>query len=145
MAPGSLSPGLGTRTDKKRAIARATQSASTSLASRRVVFVPIFRESAPPKDQPVNPSADIAQIRFIAFFQLRDGASRISGLGECFPNRRPIDITFSQIHPCISVRLALEVLQVHFCDGFAECTDPILRIAEENHIAHVKPRLNPRT
>src|SRR5262249_33728325 len=47
-----------------------------------------------------------------------------------------------QIDPLVAAFSALEVLHVKFHDAFAERPNPVLRIAVENNVADIKPRLN---
>ena len=98
-----------------------------------------LRALSPAEEQAIDAAADVTEVAFIAGRQFRDGAAMVAYLGERLPNGGPIDVAFAEIDPGVTVLAALEVLQMDLGDAGSEGADPVLWIAVEHHIAHVKP------
>src|SRR5262249_46459065 len=71
--------------------------------------------------------------------------SGIINVGERLPHGGPIHVALAEIDPLVAAFLAFEILNMQFRDAFAERANPVLRVAVEDNVANIKPRLNYRT
>src|SRR6202158_5085195 len=94
--------------------------------------------------QTIGAAAHVAQIRFVAALQLDDGAAGIAYFREGLAHCRPVHVAIAEVNPGVSVVFALEVLEVHIHDVFAQGANPVLRVAVKHHVADVEPGLDPR-
>src|SRR6266566_7524145 len=96
------------------------------------------------EDQAVHAAAHVAEVAFVATFQLGNHATRVADFRESLTHGRPIHVAVTKIDPGISVFFALEVFQMNLDDALAEGANPVLRKSVKHHVADVEPSLNPR-
>src|SRR3989441_2196255 len=99
----------------------------------------------PAQHQPVHASAHVSEVGLVAPFEFGNGAPRVADFTKSLTHGLPIHVAVTEVHPLVSILLALEVLQVHFDDALPQRANPVLRIAVEHHIPDVEPRLDPWT
>src|SRR6266567_600661 len=102
------------------------------------------RLSGPAEEQPVHAVAHVTQVGLIAFFQFRHGATGVSDFSEGLAHYRPVYIAVAEINPGVSVFPAFEIFEVDLHDPLAKRSNPVLRVAVEQHVADVEPRFDPR-
>src|SRR5437879_1077383 len=95
-------------------------------------------------DQPVHAPAYVTEVGLVAPIEFGNGAPRVANVTKGFAHRRPVHVAITEVHPLVSIILALEVFQVDLDDALPQGANPILRIAVKQHIPNVEPRLNPR-
>src|SRR5581483_3636103 len=96
------------------------------------------------KDEPVDAAADVAKVNFIPFIEFGDDTAGIADRGKSLPDRQPVHVAVAEVHPCVPVWLALEVLEMNFHDALAERANPVLGIAVKHDVADIEPRFHPR-
>src|SRR5207244_2594765 len=95
------------------------------------------------EEQAVNAIADVAEIGFIAALELDGGAAGETDLTEGLAHGAPVHVALAEVHPRVTVFLALEIFQMDLDDALAERANPILGIAIKHDVAHVEPGLDP--
>src|SRR6266403_2738337 len=96
-------------------------------------------------DQPVHAPAYVTEVGLVATRELDRRAPRVCDVTECPPHGLPVHVAVTEVHPLVSILLALEVFQVHFDDALPQGANPVLRIAVKHHVPNIEPRLDPRT
>src|SRR6266849_5933716 len=100
--------------------------------------------SGTPQHQPVHAPAHVSKVSLVAPLELDSGAPRIPDFAKGLTHGSPIHIAITEVHPSVSVFLALEVFQVNLDYALPQGADPVLRIAIKHHVPDVEPGLNPR-
>src|SRR6266704_1743321 len=95
--------------------------------------------------QAVDAAAHVAEVSLVAALELGNSAPRIANFTKGVADSLPVHVAIPEVHPLVSVLFALEVFQVDLDDALPQRANPVLRIAVQQHIPHVEPRLNPRT
>src|ERR1700730_3467716 len=96
------------------------------------------------EDQPIHAPAHVAEVGRVATNELDDGAAGVAYFGEGLTHGGPVYVAVTEVHPSVSVFLALEVFKVDLDDALAQGANPVLRIAVKQHVANIKPSLDPR-
>src|SRR5882762_4766041 len=100
--------------------------------------------SGPPQQQPVHAPAHVSEVGLVASLELDRGAPRIPDFAKGLTHGSPVHIAIAEVYPFVSIFLALEVFQVDLDNALPQGANPVLRIAIQHHVPHVKPGLDPR-
>src|SRR5712664_2583541 len=90
--------------------------------------------SGAPQHEPVHAPAHVSKVSLVAPLELDSGAPRIPDFAKGLTHGSPVHIAVTEVHPSVSVFLALEVFQVDLDDALAEGANPILRIAIKHYV-----------
>src|SRR5712664_4134417 len=74
--------------------------------------------SGTPQHQPVHAPAHVSELSLVAPLELDSGAPRIPDFAKGLTHGSPIHIAITEVHPSVSVFLALEVFQVNLDYAF---------------------------
>src|SRR5882762_215042 len=79
-------------------------------------------------DQSVHAPAYVTEVGLVAPIEFGNGAPRVANVTKGFAHRRPVHVAITEVHPLVSIILALEVFQVDLDDALPQGANPILRI-----------------
>src|SRR6266568_5517638 len=88
----------------------------------------------PAQHQPVHAWAHVSEVSLVALVEFSNGAPRVADFTKGLTHSLPIHVTITEVHPLVSILLALQVLQVDPDDALPQRANPVLRIAVEHHI-----------
>src|SRR3989442_1128907 len=130
------------RLDRDRSPSRSTLCDRLCLTSRAGESLRFAQQ------QPVHARAYVAQVWFevglLTAFQFHRRRAGEPDFPKSVMDLAPINIALTQVDPKVGVFEALEVLEVDFVNPAAERTNPVLRVAVEDHVADVEPGFDPR-
>src|SRR3989441_7385658 len=121
--------------------ANSTRDWTASRANLSSALPPL----RPAQHQPVHASAHVSEVGLVAPFEFGNGAPRVADFTKSLTHGLPVHVAVTEVHPLISILLALEVLQVDLDDALPQRANPVLRIAVKHHVSNVEPGLDPRT
>src|SRR6267378_8170804 len=137
-------PAAAPRRSSRRVIrSLCANTIAPPLRGRNLIYA--RRALRPAQHQAVDAATHIPEVGLVPALQFGNGASRVANLTKGLAHGGPLNVAISEVHPLVAIFLALEVFQVDFGNALPQRTNPVLRIAVEQHVANVEPRLNPRT
>src|SRR5881296_3944221 len=83
----------------------------------------------PAQHQPVHAWAHVSEVSLVALFEFSNGAPRVADFTKGLTHSLPVHVAITEVHPLVSILLALEVLQVDLDDALPQSANPVLRIA----------------